>query len=103
VLIREGEVGDRFYVVTDGEVAVSVEGREVARVGSGGYMGEIALLRDVPRTATVRAIGTVDTLVLDRDPFLQAVTGALSTEAVLEVERRLSELRTPPHNRNKLI
>jgi MFS family permease len=103
VLMREGDAGDRFYVVTGGEVAVSVAAREVARVGPGGYVGEIALLRDVPRTATVRAMGTVDTLALDREPFLQAVTGALAPEAILEVERRLSELETPPHNRNKLI
>jgi MFS family permease len=102
-LIREGDVGDRFYVVTAGEVSVSTGGHEVATVGPGGYVGEIALLQDVPRTATVRAVGSVDTLALAREPFLQAVTGALAPEAILEVERRLAELRSPPHNRNKLI
>jgi MFS family permease len=74
-LIRVGDHGDRFYVVDQGEVEILVEGEPPRRVGEGEYFGEIALLRDVPRTATVRAASEVDLFALDRDDFLPAVTG----------------------------
>jgi CRP-like cAMP-binding protein len=74
-IIRVGDHGDRFYVVDTGEVEILVEGEPPRREGAGSYFGEIALLRDVPRTATVRAASEADLYALDRDDFLPAITG----------------------------
>ena len=75
VIMRKGEPGNRFYVIADGAVEVTRDGRPVARLGPGAYFGEIALLRDVPRTATVTATTPTTLLVLERADFLEAVTG----------------------------
>ena len=74
-LIRAGELGDRFYVVAGGRLQVEVHGHPVRTLESGDSFGEIALIREVPRTATVMAIDAVRLLAIDREPFLEALTG----------------------------
>jgi hypothetical protein len=93
VAIREGDPGDRFFVIEEGEAVVTVAGREIARLGPGDHVGEIALLRDVPRTATVTAATDLRLLALEREDFLAAVTGSRpSAQAADEVvERRLAQ------------
>jgi MFS family permease len=94
-VFREGELGDRFYIVADGEVEIVQDGQVVNLTGPGGFFGEISLLRDVPRTATVRARTEVELRALERDEFIAAVTGhAASAEAADSVvATRLSSLR----------
>jgi hypothetical protein len=75
VVVAEGELGERFYVVARGRADVSVDGRLVRELGPGDFFGEIALLRDVPRTATVRAVEPLELLRLDADIFLSSVNG----------------------------
>ena len=75
VVFSRGEPGDRFYVIEHGEVTVLPDGRRPVTLGRGDYFGEIALLRAVPRTATVTARTDVDLLALERDVFIAAVTG----------------------------
>lgn len=82
IVFRQGEHGDRFYIVERGEVTVEPEGGPAVTLGRGGSFGEIALLRDVPRTATVTAQTDVELWALERDIFIAAVTGhAPSAEA----------------------
>ena len=89
-VIRRGDPGDLFYVIEDGEV--EVEGKVL---GAGSSFGEIALLHDVPRTATVTARTDVLLRALERGDFLGAVTGhAASTSAAdAIIARRLGDLR----------
>lgn len=74
-LIREGEPGDRYVMIATGEVEVSRQGTLLRRLGPGSGVGEISLLRDIPRTASVRALGPVVGYALGRDAFLSALTG----------------------------
>ena len=87
-IVRQGEPGDRFYIIADGEVTVSRDGHDVASLGGGGFFGEIALLRDAPRNATVTARTRVRLYALERDDFLEVVTGhKQSAEAADAVTR----------------
>lgn len=94
-LFRQGDVGDRFYIVADGEVEIVIDGSVVRETGPGGYFGEISLLRDVPRTATVRAKGDVELFALDRDDFIAAVTGHDASAEVADsvIATRLGSIR----------
>ncbi|HET6686991.1 MAG TPA: MFS transporter [Jiangellaceae bacterium] len=75
VVCNQGDVGDRFYVIESGTADVIGDGRLVAKLGQGDGFGEIALLRRVPRTATVRATDDLRLQALSRDHFLPVVTG----------------------------
>jgi MFS family permease len=83
-VVMQGETGDRFYVILSGRAAVEVDGAEAGELGPGDFFGEIALLRDVPRTATVRAIDQLTLYALERDDFLAAVTGYAPSRVATE-------------------
>jgi len=91
-IIREGELGDRFYLIAEGQCVVLIGGRAVTVMRVGDGFGEIALLNDIPRTATVRALTDVELYVLDRAPFLEAVTGQPRSRAAAQalVDQRLA-------------
>jgi hypothetical protein len=73
-VVRQGESGDRFYVIDAGEFQVSVDEQLIRSLHEGDHFGEIALLHDVPRTATVTAVGDGAVWTLDQEEFLATVT-----------------------------
>jgi len=90
--MREGETGDHFHLVVDGSAAVSVRGAPRPFLQRGDCFGEIALLRDIPRTAAVIAEEPLRILALGREEFLTAVTGNSTNMAAADalVAERLS-------------
>jgi MFS family permease len=91
LVIVTGEVGDRFYIVRDGELEISAAGTHKT-AHQADYFGEIALLRDVPRTATVKAVTDTMLYALQREDFLAAVTGHRAAHAAAHAvaEERLA-------------
>ena len=92
-VVREGEIGHHLYVIEDGQVDVIHHDRPVATLGPGDYFGEIALLRHVRRTATVVAKSPATLLSLEREGFLEEVTGHPVVRKTVDVavEERLRE------------
>lgn len=84
VLMREGDPGDDFFVIESGLVEVTQDGRVLRREGAGEYFGEIALLRDVPRTATITAVEDTVVRTITRDDFLAAVSGHREARSTAE-------------------
>ena len=74
-IVRQGDAGDHYYLVVEGTVAITQDGRQIRALSAGDSFGEIALMRDVPRTASATATSTVELLTVERDVFLAAVTG----------------------------
>ena len=83
-IIQQGDEGDRYYVIAGGQVQITIDGAPVARLGRGEGFGEVALLRNAPRTATVTAAVDTDLYALDREPFLIEVTGHAGAAAEAE-------------------
>jgi MFS family permease len=84
-VFRQGDVGDRFYIVDSGEVEIEIDGRVANVLGPGDYFGEIALLRNVPRTGTARARRQTALYALERDAFIGAVAGHAESSDAAEM------------------
>jgi MFS family permease len=89
MIFRQGDHGDRFYVIADGEADVTIDGRLIGTLTPGEGFGEIALLRDTTRTATVSARTPLQVFTLDRRHFLPAVSGYRSS--MMEADQLMRE------------
>lgn len=89
-VVVQGEIGERFYVINHGRARVVRDGVEVAALQPGDFFGEIALVRDIPRTATVEAVGDLELLALERGEFLDAVR---SSTCQIEAAEAVSQTR----------
>jgi CRP-like cAMP-binding protein len=96
VLARQGEIGREFVILLEGQVEVACDGDVIAVRGPGEYIGEIALIDERPRTATVTATTDVAAEVLNRAEFVTLLADApeLSSQLTATMSRRLAELES---------
>jgi MFS family permease len=94
-VMRQGDPGDLYYLVAEGELRVDIDGSTVNNLATGDGFGEIALLRDIPRTASVVALTDVRLWSLDRETFVDAVSGSPSSRRAADalIDTRLAGLR----------
>jgi uncharacterized protein YhbP (UPF0306 family) len=98
VIVRQGAPADKFFIVVDGEVEVTREddgqSRTIARLRDGQFFGEMAILRDMPRAATVTAVRSTVLLAMDRSAFRSLVAQSLDTTEDFDqvIQQRASEL-----------
>ncbi|MEI7846122.1 MAG: DUF1003 domain-containing protein [Chloroflexota bacterium] len=98
-IVREGEVGDLFYIITEGEVQVTIRNEDGADIvlhdlGPGGFFGELSMLTNEPRSARVLAISGVTVLALDRDEFFTFLQKRPSAaiDVLIELGGRLHDM-----------
>jgi CRP-like cAMP-binding protein len=102
VIVRQGAPADKFFIIVDGEVEVVRDDddvkRTVASLKRGQFFGEMAILRDMPRTATVQAVTPTTLFALDRDAFRSLVAQSLGTTEDFDqvIQKRLNELSAGP-------
>jgi CRP-like cAMP-binding protein len=98
VLCKEGEIGHEFFVIVDGKVQVTRKGRRVATLSNGDFLGEIALVTEMPRTATVTAETAVRFFVLTSREFHAALdkNPGVERKVLRALARRLAEASTDP-------
>jgi CRP-like cAMP-binding protein len=103
VLTKEGRPGREFFVLVDGTARVTQKGRKIADLGAGDWFGEIALLTDAPRTATVTATSPVDVLVITDRSFRRVVETmpSIALKVLASVGERLArDAKTSAASRN---
>ena len=97
VVARQGGPADKFFIVVDGEVEVVRDSdgktRRLATLGKGQFFGEIAILRDAPRVATVRAVKPTTLFAMERDVFRSLVAQSMGTTGDFDrvIQQRLEE------------
>ncbi|MGD0566354.1 MAG: cyclic nucleotide-binding domain-containing protein [Candidatus Goldiibacteriota bacterium] len=69
VIIKQGEIGDKFYLIGSGAVSVSINNKKVTELGDGDFFGEMALVTDLPRTATITVLEPTDLFLLYKKDF----------------------------------
>ena len=84
VVFKQGERGDEFYLLLRGSVGVSVNGHPVSRIQQGGFFGEISMIADVPRTATIYAIEATQVLRVSRDAFWEILSHDINIAMFIE-------------------
>jgi CRP/FNR family transcriptional regulator, cyclic AMP receptor protein len=98
VLTRQGDTGREFFVLMEGEVEVERDGQSLGRRGAGDFIGEISLLEDIPRTATVTATTPVRLFVLTAQSFRSVVESQPEVEnkVLRTLARRLADMSDDP-------
>lgn len=93
-VVREGEPGEEFWMVVDGELAVQRGGQEVARLGPGDYFGELAVIDSTTRDATIVSTSPVELLNIDRRRFWALLEGSptLMRKVIVGLAHRLHEM-----------